>query len=102
MDYNLFKTQLSTLVSYNSVQGPKQQNAPFGEQTRQCLDSFLNFAQQFWFETKNYDGYAGEVIFGNGEDFGILCHLDIVPVGKLEDWLTPPFSLTEKDLLGNT
>ena len=37
------------------------------------------------------------MVFGEGEDFGILCHLDIVPVGKSEDWLTPPFILTEKD-----
>ena len=97
MDYGLFKSQLTKLVSYNSVQSTPEEGAPFGKQVRLCLDCFLDFAKDFGFETINYDGYAGEVIFGKGEDFGILCHLDIVPIGKPEDWLTPPFALTEKD-----
>ena len=41
------------------------------------------------FETHNYDNYVGEVIFGEGKDFAILAHLDVVPAGS--GWKYPPF-----------
>ncbi len=42
------------------------------------------------FETHNYDGYAGDVIYGDGpEEFAILCHLDVVPAGS--GWTKDPF-----------
>ena len=41
------------------------------------------------FETINYDGYAGEVIFGEGEEFAVLAHLDVVPAGN--GWTREPF-----------
>ncbi len=97
MNYTLFKKQLAKLVEINSVLAEPTDNAPFGEQVKLALTTFLTFAKDFGFETINYDNFAGEVIFGSGEDLGILCHLDIVPVGKLSDWKTPPFTLTETD-----
>ena len=62
---------------------------PFGKETADCLAYFLNLAESFGFETKNYDNYIGEVIFGRGEDFAILAHLDVVPAGS--GWKYPPF-----------
>lgn len=62
---------------------------PFGKETADCLQFFLNLAKSFGFETKNYDNYIGEVVFGRGEDFAILAHLDVVPAGN--GWKYPPF-----------
>ncbi len=97
MDFSLFKKQLARLVEINSVLDSPSENAPFGENVRLALEAFLELADSFGLETKNYDNYAGEVCFGSGEDIGILCHLDIVPVGKIADWSTPPFTLCERD-----
>lgn len=62
---------------------------PFGKETADCLAYFLNLAESFGFETHNYDNYVGEVVFGSGEDFAILAHLDVVPAGN--GWKYPPF-----------
>ncbi|MBQ8374745.1 MAG: Sapep family Mn(2+)-dependent dipeptidase [Clostridia bacterium] len=62
---------------------------PFGKETADCLQWFLSLAESFGFETKNYDNYIGEVVFGEGEPFAILAHLDVVPAGG--GWKYPPF-----------
>ena len=41
------------------------------------------------FETHNYDNYIGEVVFGEGKEFAVLAHLDVVPAGS--GWKYPPF-----------
>ncbi len=76
-------------IRFPSVQAPSQKDAPFGEDTKKCLDHFLTLANTLGFETKNYDGYAGEVVFGEGEEFAILAHLDVVPAG--DGWTKAPF-----------
>ena len=68
---------------------------PFGKETADCLHYFLSLAESFGFETKNYDNYIGEVIFGTGEPFAILAHLDVVPAGS--GWKYPPFSAVIND-----
>ncbi len=88
-------TALEKLLSFESVYSTPEPNAPFGRANRQALDFFLNTAKDLGFETVNYDGYAGEVIFGNGQEIGIIGHLDVVPVGH--GWDSPPFTLTKKD-----
>ncbi len=62
---------------------------PFGRETADCLAYFLNLAESFGFETHNYDNYVGEVVFGEGEPFAVLAHLDVVPAGN--GWKYPPF-----------
>ncbi|MBQ7923783.1 MAG: Sapep family Mn(2+)-dependent dipeptidase [Clostridia bacterium] len=62
---------------------------PFGKETADCLNFFLALAESFGFETKNYDNYVGEVLFGEGEEFAVLAHLDVVPAGN--GWKYPPF-----------
>ena len=64
-------------------------------ENKKALHYFLNLAKNFGFETKNYDDYAGEIIFGEGEEIGIIGHLDVVPEG--EGWNTPPYELTKID-----
>ena len=64
--------------------------APFGKGAHDCLVHFLSLAESLGFETHNYDGYVGEVLFGTGpEEFAILCHLDVVPAG--DGWKRDPF-----------
>ncbi len=81
---------LSKLIRFPSVGGEPADGAPFGADVKDCLNYFLSLAESFGFGTRNYDGYAGEVVFGEGEDFAILCHLDVVPAGG--NWSRPPFS----------
>ncbi len=94
MVYNFFE-----LLKIRSVKEAPTENAPFGEGVREALRYTLNLAKTLGFEVKNYDNYIGEVIWGEGEGnpFGILCHLDVVPEGDLSDWDTPPYTPTVKD-----
>lgn len=77
------------ILQFDSSLKPAVEGCPFGKETADCLHFFLSLAQSFGFETKNYDNYAGEVIFGEGEPFAILAHLDVVPAGN--GWKYPPF-----------
>jgi len=89
---NLFDEALlriSEIVKFDSSQKPPEKGMPFGKQTAECLQYFLNLAESYGFETKNYDNYAGEVIFGESEEFAILAHLDVVPAGS--GWIRDPF-----------
>ncbi len=94
-NFNDYLTDLKKLISYKSVLSEPQDNAPFGTAIKECLNFFLERAKQMGFETINYDNYAGEVVFGSGEEVGIIGHLDVVPIGI--GWETDPFLLTEKN-----
>ena len=83
------KKSISEIIKINSEQMQAGDGAPFGSGARQALDYFLNLASSFGFETKNYEGYAGEVIFGEGEELAVLVHLDVVPAGS--GWHHEPF-----------
>ncbi|MBE5744852.1 MAG: M20 family metallopeptidase [Clostridiales bacterium] len=74
--------------SFKGVEG-EHGEFPFGKETADCLQYFLSLAESFGFETHNYDNYVGEVVFGDGEEFAILAHLDVVPAGN--GWKYPPF-----------
>ena len=90
-----FLKDLNTLVSYESVrdESTKAENAPFGKNCRDVLDAMLDMAKRDGFEAKDVDGYAGVVEYGKGEEtFGVLGHLDIVPLG--EGWTKDPLKVT--------
>ena len=78
-----------TAIRFDTSLKPAEDNCPFGKETADCLNWFLSLAESFGFETKNYDNYIGEVVFGTGEDFAVLAHLDVVPAGS--GWKYPPF-----------
>lgn len=84
----IFK-EISDLVKINSEEGQPEGGAPFGKGPKKALDRFLALAQKMGFETHDFDGYAGEVIFGEGEEFAVLAHLDVVPAGS--GWTKDPF-----------
>lgn len=82
-------SSIRDMIGIDSSQKPPLPGMPFGQGPADALAAFLALAEEMGFETRNYDNYAGEVIFGEGEEFAILCHLDVVPAG--EGWSHPPF-----------
>lgn len=87
--FNLALKHISEAVRFDSSQRAATEGAPFGKGAADCLDYFLNLADSFGFRTKNYDGYVGEAVFGSGEEFAVLAHLDVVPAGG--GWTHEPF-----------
>lgn len=79
----------SEILKFDSSLQPATEGAPFGQGAADCLAFFLNLASEMGFETHNYDNYVGEVVFGQGKDFAVLAHLDVVPAGN--GWKYPPF-----------
>ena len=68
----------------------KAENAPFGKDLRHALDYVLDLAKADGFKTRDLEGYAGVVEFGEGDEIlGVLGHLDIVPIGT--GWTVDPF-----------
>lgn len=91
-DFDLFISDLAQLISYKSKAAAEENGAPFGAENKKALDFFLDKARQFGLKTINYDNYIGEAFIGDGEEIGIIGHLDVVPEGS--GWKTPPFELT--------
>ncbi len=92
---------LQKLISIDSVESEPASAMPFGRGVHDALGFYLDLAAGMGFETKSYDGYAGEVILpGNGkggkkDGVAVLVHLDVVPAGG--GWTVPPFSGTVKN-----
>lgn len=82
-------------VKINSVEGESAQDAPFGKAVKDALVYGLELGKRMGFEVINYDNYVGEIVWGDGEEIGIIGHADIVPAG--DGWETDPFTLTLKD-----
>ncbi len=94
---DLVKT-LQQLVRIPSLFDPTTigPNAPYGQALRTALDYMLTMAQKDGFKTRDLEGYAGVIEFGEGtEIMGVLGHLDVVPVGN--GWSVDPFSATIKE-----
>ena len=89
-------TTLASLVKIPSISGEREGDYPFGREPARVLEKFLEIAKGMGFTVHNHDNYVGTVdFFSEGEPtLGILCHLDVVPVG--DGWDTPPFELTVK------
>ena len=67
------KKKISQIVRFPSYQQPAEHGMPFGAPAAEALTYFLSLAKNMGFETHNYDNYAGEVIFGEGEEFAVLA-----------------------------
>jgi len=83
------------ILKFDSSLKEAEEGYPFGKEAGECLQYFLDLASSMGFETHNYDNYVGEVVFGQGKDFAILAHLDVVPAGT--GWKYPPFGAVIND-----
>jgi len=96
--YNEIVTKIKEFVSIESVEATPEEGKPFGKGVAEALSYILNLAKSLGFKTTNYDNYVGEVEWGEGDTtLGILCHVDVVPAGKLSAWKYNPFVATEED-----
>lgn len=85
-------SDLFELLKVRSILGTDISNeTPVGSGPKEALELFLSFGKRDGYETKLVDNIAGHIEIGEGEDlFGILGHVDVVPVNENE-WTTPPF-----------
>lgn len=86
---------IAELVAFRTVEGTPEEGAPFGREIRKALDYVLNLGEKMGFETRDYDHYLGEIVWGEGEELGVIGHIDVVPEG--DGWLTPPYEMTYAD-----
>lgn len=85
-----YAAMLTRWIQVPSVKGRAEDGAPFGAEVRRMLDMALQDASDMGFDTRNFDGYAGDATLGDGdESIAVLAHLDVVPAG--DGWQTPPF-----------
>lgn len=86
------------ILRFKTVKGEKAENAPFGMEIAKCLDYTLNKCKEANLSIYNCDYYAGHADWGTqGEVFGILGHLDVVPADE-DSWIAPPF---EASIIGD-
>lgn len=89
---------LEELIDQPSYNQPAQPNAPWGEGINDALKTVLAICDKLGFKTyKDPEGYYGYADIGEGtETFGIVCHVDVVPVDR-DGWHTDPFKAVVKD-----
>lgn len=79
------------IVGFKSLKAEPEEGMPFGKALNDTLLYFLGLAESMGFKTKNVDGYAGHVEYGEGDEIiAVLVHLDVVPEG--DGWTYPPYS----------
>lgn len=82
--------ETSNIIKFKSVTDVEKDGMPFGEGIGNALESVLGLGDKLGFKTKNIDGYAGYLEWGDGEEcVGVLGHLDVVPEG--DGWIYPPY-----------
>ncbi|MDO4292346.1 MAG: Sapep family Mn(2+)-dependent dipeptidase [Eubacteriales bacterium] len=88
---------IERLVRIPSVSEPSEEQPPFGQACRDCMDEMLAMGREHGFSTENYDYYAGS-IGGETKDWdnmiGLWNHLDVVPAGN--GWSQDPFEPVRK------
>ncbi len=77
------------LVAIDSVQAEPSSLSPFGDGVGLCIKEVLSIAKSLGFETRDEQGYYGTATIGQGEEFGILGHVDVVPY-KDQTWTKKP------------
>ena len=89
---------LFELLSIRSILGTDiTEETPFGSGPREALDKILSFGERDGYKTKLVENKAGHIEVGEGEElFGILGHVDVVPVVEA-DWISHPFKPEVRD-----
>ncbi|MBD8034709.1 dipeptidase PepV [Solibacillus merdavium] len=86
--------ELQQLIQIESVKDENNFSdiIPFGVGPKAALDFMLQKGIEQGMITKNIDNMAGHIEMGQGEEIvGVLCHVDVVPAGDLQNWTYPPF-----------
>ena len=81
------------LVKYPSIKDEPCDGAPFGKNSRECLERAVEVMNEHGFcANVSKDGSYGLAVYGKGEKtIGLFAHTDVVPVTP-EDWIyTKPF-----------
>ena len=79
------------LIKIPSVKSKAEKDAPYGLALKEALNYVLDLGEKKGFTVINYDNYAGEICFGEGDEIvGVICHLDVVPPQD-KGWKKPPF-----------
>lgn len=76
------------LIAIDSVQSDPCPSSPFGEGVAKCLDFVCETAKEMGMSVNNEKGYYCTCDIGEGETFGILGHIDVVPYD--DDWSANP------------
>ena len=89
---------LFELLSVRSILGTDiTEETPFGSGPREALNLILSFGERDGYKTKLVENKAGHIEVGQGEElFGILGHVDVVPVVEA-DWTSHPFKPEIRD-----
>ena len=98
--YEDFISDLTGLIKIPSVLTEYNRDAeyPFGEDIHRSLEYVLELGKRDGFKTVNVNNHACYIEYGEGKEMlGVLCHLDVVPVGKESEWKYHPFSATIED-----
>lgn len=89
---NAMVEAVSRLVAIPSV-FEQDEGTPFGPQVDRCLDEALDLMKELGLRTfKAPDGMYGYAETGEGELFGVLCHLDVVQARQEDGWEHDPFA----------
>ena len=70
---------LMDLLAIDSTQGEPHPLSPFGKGVGECLQYIDELSKKMGFVTHNEDGYYLTADVGEGDSFGILGHVDVVP-----------------------
>lgn len=85
------------LIAIDSVQSTPCASSPFGEGVAKCLDLVCDTAKSMGMTTHVEDGYYCICDIGEGETFGILGHIDVVPYD--DDWSANPLGEIKGDII---
>lgn len=88
-DYEASLAFLRELIKIDCTEKPAEDGHPFGRNLSRALDLVLDKCGELGFVTENLDNYCGTAVFGEGELFDVLGHLDTVPAG--EGWEHDPY-----------
>lgn len=92
-------SDLKKVIVVPSYLSEASDKAPFGPGPKKALETILSIADDMGFKTfEDPDGYYGYADVGQGDKtFGLVCHLDEVPAGNVDDWDSDPYHLEERD-----
>lgn len=71
-------------------------DCPVGPGPKQALDEFLKMADEAGFSQESFGNIVAHLEWGQGQElFGVMGHLDVVPVG--DGWESDPFTPIYRD-----